>query len=74
VGDNITIGMPSNGVEFTNIAEHLKGFKKLGKIAGDINEVGAQVVSTGYDAGSAGAIETKEIIAVGNTSLINRKK
>ena len=58
VGDNITIGMPSNGTEFTNITEHLKGFKKLGKLAGDLSDVGAQVVSSGYDAGSAGAVKT----------------
>lgn len=58
VGDNITIGMPSNGVEFSNIAEQLKGFKKLGKLAGDLSDVGAQVVSSGYDAGSSGTVKT----------------
>jgi hypothetical protein len=57
VGDDITIGYPSNGVDFVNIAEHLKGFKKLTKVASDIGSAGSQLVSSGYDAGSSGAVK-----------------
>lgn len=57
VGDDITIGYPSNGVDFVNITEHLKGFKKFGKMASDIGDAGSQLVSSGYDAGSSGAVK-----------------